>query len=612
VTAVLAATLALLVASQAGGATKQRYGLRQVEFSDYPVVGLVVRGAKGEKPPAIYENGQKVQGLEVQSLGRSKAVLLAIDRSKSMHGAPLNRAVAAARQYLNSKPPSDHVGVVSFASSAIVQARLEQSTIDADIALRSMSTDVKEGTALADAVVVAAGELGSQGLSGRVLILLTDGRNVRSLASWAEAVKAARRAHIVVYPIALGDADRAPLAQLARATGGLVYTSPTPADLSQVYSRIGADLNSTWRMSYTTAARPGDRIRVALGSARGPSRIALVPGTSVVPGRSWLPSSLQGTLGVLLLLLIVGTLVYLAVERFQALPRAAKIKRLVRSHTEARGTATRRQRRRPTVQTMFGAVDRRLRGLRRFERIERLVETAAIPASASTFLVGAVGLAILLPLLGAALGIGSPVVYLLLFVGGLAVPFLVLRGLATRRIHQFESQLPDVLATVAGSLRVGHGLKASLQGIADEGAPPISTELRRVLSEARLGRPLEESLVAMCERLGSDDLIYVATAVDVQSQVGGSLAGVFQTVADTVRQRQQHRSKVRALTATGRASATVLSLFPVALVILITLVNPKYMLPFLESGLGQALMVYCVISIGVGAFVLNRIVNVKG
>ena len=102
-----------------------------------------------------------------------------------------------------------------------------------------------------------------------------------------------------------------------------------------------------------------------------------------------------------------------------------------------------------------------------------------------------------------------------------------------------------MLSTIAASLRVGHGLKASLQSIAKEGAPPISTELRRVLSEARLGRPLEESLVAMCERLGSDDLLYVATAVDVQSQVGGSLAGVFNTVAETVRVRQQHRARCR-------------------------------------------------------------------
>jgi tight adherence protein B len=300
------------------------------------------------------------------------------------------------------------------------------------------------------------------------------------------------------------------------------------------------------------------------------------------------------------------------VERIQALPRAAKVKRLVRSHTDPKGRLERRDRRRPTVQAMFASLDQRLRGMWRFERIERLVETGAIPMAASTIVLGAICLAILLPILAAAMGFGSAPVFLLLFGAGLVVPFFVLRGLATRRIHQFENQLPDVLSTIAGSLRVGHGLKASLQGIAEEGAPPISTELRRVLSEARLGRPLEESLVAMCERLGSDDLLYVATAVDVQSQVGGSLAGVFSTVSDTVRQRQQHRNKVRALTATGRASATVLTLFPVALVFLMTLINPDYMLPFLQSGTGQVLMVYSIISIAIGAFLLSRIVSVKG
>src|SRR5262249_22258873 len=161
-------------------------------------------------------------------------------------------------------------------------------------------------------------------------------------------------------------------------------------------------------------------------------------------------------------LLAFGTLVFLAVGRAQALPRSARIKRLVRAHTDSR-SAARRTRRRPTVETLFGALDQRLRGLRRFERIERLVETAAAPMPAWTLVVGAIVPATPLPLLAAALGIGSALVYFVCFVAGLVVPFIVLRGMATRRIHQFESQLPDVLSTIAGSLRVGHGLKSSLQ-----------------------------------------------------------------------------------------------------------------------------------------------------
>jgi tight adherence protein B len=150
-----------------------------------------------------------------------------------------------------------------------------------------------------------------------------------------------------------------------------------------------------------------------------------------------------------------------------------------------------------------------------------------------------------------------------------------------------------------------------LQTVADEGSPPASTELRRVLAEARLGRPLDEAFIAMCERLGWDDLLYVATAVQVQSQVGGSLAGVFTTVATTVRTRQQHRRRVRALTATGRSAASVLTILPFAFAGLITAINPNYMLPFFRSHTGHILMLLCAVSLAIGTFLLHRIVTVK-
>lgn len=604
----------LLLAGQAAGARKSEYALRQVNVGEYPIVQLVARAKEATKPPPVYEDGRRVNVTDVQGLGDSKAIVLAIDRSKSMHGAPLTEAGKAAKQFLNTKRNADRIGVVTFGSTALTQSRLQQSTIDADIVLRNLSTDTVEGTALSDAIVVASTALGSQSLTGRVLVVLTDGHDVRSIASFDDAIRSARRNGVAVYPIALGDADRAPLAHLARVTGGTLYTSPTPRELEGAYRRIGGELNRTWRISYTTAAPPGEEIKVAVGSRRGPSETVTMPGKSQLPKDSILPGWLvRGTGGALLLALLVATLVFLAVRRAQTLPQAARIKRIVRSHTDPRGSVVQRKRReRPTLTVLLTALDERLKGVRRFERVERLVETAAIPVSAPTVVVGAVLVAILLPVIAAGLGVSSTLMFLVLFALGLIGPFMILRSLAARRVRAFEEQLPDVLSTIASSLRVGHGLKASLQRIADEGAPPISTELRRVLSEARLGRPLEESLVAMCERLGSDDLLYVATAVDVQSQVGGSLAGVFATVSDTVRLRQQHRSRVRALTATGRASATVLTAFPFCLVLLMLLINPDYMVPFLKSSIGQALMAYSLASMTIAALLLRRIANVKG
>jgi tight adherence protein B len=139
----------------------------------------------------------------------------------------------------------------------------------------------------------------------------------------------------------------------------------------------------------------------------------------------------------------------------------------------------------------------------------------------------------------------------------------------------------------------------------------MSTELRRVLAEERLGRPLEDALVSMCERLGSDDLLYVATAVDVHSQVGGSVAGVFATVAETVRVRQQHRRRVQALTSMGRATAKVLAAMPFVFIIGTLLLDPGYVTPFIRSSTGHLLLAYSAVSVLVGFIILNRLANVE-
>jgi tight adherence protein B len=554
-----------------------------------------------------------VAGASVQNLGQSKAIVLAIDRSSSMAGTPLRQAGEAAASFLRRKRPQDYVSVVTFGSTALAQSPLGQATIDADTALRGLEGDTREGTALYDAVIVASSELDSQPLPGRVIVLLTDGRNVRSVASFGQALRAARRANAVVYPIALGNAYAVPLRRLARGTGGAFYSSPTPAALASVYRRIAGELDRTWRVSYTTAARPGDAVSISVGAPGEGARRAVLPGRTHAPGGTVVPGIfLRGFGWILLLAAIVGLLCFVAVRRMQVLPRSARVKRLVWAHTDPRGRVrTRAVRRRPTLTAIFATLDRRFAGLRRWNRLERLIETAGAPVPAAAVVVGSIVLAVLLAVL-AGLATGSAFPVLVAFAAGLIVPYALLRVRAARRIRAVEAQLPDVLATVANSLKVGHGLKAALQGIADEGVAPTGVELRRVLAEARLGRPLEDALVAMCERLGSDDLLYVATAVDIQTQIGGSLAGVFATVADTVRQRQHHRARVHALTATGRASATVLSLLPLGMVLLLSLINPGYMLPFLRSEAGHVLIAYSFVSIAIGAFLLHRIAAVKG
>jgi tight adherence protein B len=204
-----------------------------------------------------------------------------------------------------------------------------------------------------------------------------------------------------------------------------------------------------------------------------------------------------------------------------------------------------------------------------------------------------------------------PPLALLAMLVGLVSPFVVLRILAQRRTKAFDRQLPDVLATIASTLRAGHGLRTALRAIADDSAAPSSEEFSRVLGEERLGRPLHEAIAAMCERIGSPDLEYVATAVNVQSQTGGSLAGLFDTLSETVRERQRHARKVKALTSLGRMSAIVLVGMPIALGALMTLLSPQYMAPLYTTSTGHVLIGVCLTSMAIGALFLKQIVSVK-
>src|SRR5204863_5314602 len=187
-------------------------------------------------------------------------------------------------------------------------------------------------------------------------------------------------------------------------------------------------------------------------------------------------------------------------------------------------------------------------------------------------------------------GVAIPLVLALVVVAG-SIPYVVVWMKMRKRLRTFEDQLPDLLITIAASLKAGHSFKQGLQAVVDEGHPPANVELRRVLMNASLGRPMDDALAEMAERAGSANFEFAITAVTIQRQVGGSLASLFDMVADTVRQRQQFARKIRSLTAMGKMSAYVLMGVPFFMAVSITMVNPAYMHPLYHTHTGCLLVI---------------------
>ena len=266
---------------------------------------------------------------------------------------------------------------------------------------------------------------------------------------------------------------------------------------------------------------------------------------------------------------------------------------------------------RPPAERLFGFTERTLERTRLWRATMRLLERAGSQLRPVEFLYVSLLVALGAAVLAAVIW-GSLVISLLALAAGAVAPWLRTKHRARRRLQAFENQLADVLMTMAGSLKVGLTFNHSLAAIVRDGGAPASEEFERVLNETQLGRPMDEALAALGERIDSDDLRFVLMTVGIQREVGGSLADLFQTVSETVRERQQFRRKVRALTATGRMSAYVLIALPFITGGIISALNPGYMAPMYQTGVGKVLIAVMLGMMVIGALFLKRIVTIKG
>jgi tight adherence protein B len=181
-------------------------------------------------------------------------------------------------------------------------------------------------------------------------------------------------------------------------------------------------------------------------------------------------------------------------------------------------------------------------------------------------------------------------VFLIVLAFAALLPPAALSFLSNQRRRQFEGQLPDTLQLLSGTLRAGYSMMQGVEAVSQEVAEPMGRELRRVVTEARLGRPLEESLEAVAERMDSKDFAWAVMAIRIQREVGGNLSELLMTVAETMTQRERLRRDVKSLTAEGRISAYVLAVLPVALGIAMFVINPEYMTVLFDENIGRIML----------------------
>ncbi len=242
-------------------------------------------------------------------------------------------------------------------------------------------------------------------------------------------------------------------------------------------------------------------------------------------------------------------------------------------------------------------------------RLDERLEQAGLPVLAGEF----VAITVLCVLIGGVVAaIFLQNLIFILAIAGIAglIPYLWMGRSQRKRQQALIDQLADTLSILATSLRAGYSFLQALDTVSKEIGEPSAGEFQRVVAEIRLGRPIDDALIAMAQRVRSDDLKWAVIAINVQRQVGGNLAEVLDTVSATVRERAYIRRQVNVLSAEGRISVAILACLPFGIMVYIAVVNGDYIKPLFTTTIGLCLLIGGGLWMGLGIFIMTRMVKI--
>jgi tight adherence protein B len=562
-----------------------------------------------------------VEGQEVDATVKSvaagdieRSTVLVLDASKSMRqGGKFEAAKAAVDAFLEAAPDDVRIGLVSFAGKV---ADPVAPTTDHDAVRAALdSISLRGGTSVYDGIETGVGALGDEG--SRSLLVLSDGADTGSDSTLEVASRTAADAGVVVDVVSLARAARADeLAGLSEATGGRVIPAD-PAALGKVFGEQADALAHQLLLSFDAPSGVTDDASIDVTLAAGgqtfhDSALVTLEGAAapldVVESGKALVSKPVMLLGALALALglagLLTTVLTGAVD--------------TRSGTERRidayfGSEESGRQHKATTKTDLKssavALTDRVVTADLETRISQRLTGAGSALTAAEWLLMHAGIAIGSAMLGFLFGgVGLSIVGLVL---GTILPWMYLKFRHRRRLNKFNAALAQSLGLMAGGLQAGLSLPQAVDTVVREGNEPIAGEFRRALVEQRLGIDITDALEGVGQRMESQDFGWVVMAIRIQREVGGNLAEILHTVSDTLREREYLRRQVKALSAEGRISAYILAALPVGMFGYMMMANREYVAPLYTTGLGWAMLAAAFVLLGLGSFMMAKLVKVE-
>jgi tight adherence protein B len=641
-TRVLAGVLGLaLLGVAAPGALAQeadagdRLVLRAVDSRDSEAVELLVSysgDADDLDDLAIALDGEPVDldATTLEEVGATNDIVFVIDSSESTDpDGLLTEARQAVESFVDELPEGARAAIVSGGTIGQTVQRLTDDPAALRDGLADIAPDGQGG--VNDALAIAGGLLRDAVDDGGIgtVVLFTDGSPAESIGidiARGAMLEVGAVVHVIGLDDDAGEFDAGPFQSLTGSTGGTTTVVGSSEDIADVFDGLEPELEQLSVVTFATEAIRGvidlrvevndvavEGSYVAGGDQVGPARLQPRPtetasGPSFLRGDSGRYVAYGGVLLAAALFAFGLGLVFIRDDtglKSALQPYAEGFVAGSDEGDENEGSMAQTALLRRAVEATESFAERQ--GF--LTRVERTLEKADIPLRAGEamfFYMAAVLLVAVatLTLLGNLMG----AVIATLLVALIAPAVVNFR--AAKKKKKFEALLPDTLQLLSSTLRAGYSMMQGVEAVSQEAEEPMGAQLRRVVTEARLGRPLEESLDGIADRMESGDFAWAVMAIRIQREVGGNLSELLLTVAETMTERERLRRDINSLTAEGRMSAYVLGMLPIGLGAALFVVNPDYMGKLFEESIGQILLGVSLLMMGIGFAWMFKIIKI--
>jgi len=164
-------------------------------------------------------------------------------------------------------------------------------------------------------------------------------------------------------------------------------------------------------------------------------------------------------------------------------------------------------------------------------------------------------------------------------------------GRRERYRRAVERSVPDIASAIADAISGGHSVRGALAAAARSLEGPSSAELARVAAELELGASTAEALSAMRDRLRSERVDSLATALLSQQAAGGDVAALMRRLASAAADRDRVADEARAATTQARFTGLLVVALPAGAALFAELLQPGFVSRVLSEPASAAMLV---------------------